>query len=228
MLVVLSLILLLGVANLLQHYEDLMPVIKEKVTKIIKVTMPSERANTTSVNGKHIRVGDQIFLGEYDGKRVKWKVLSTIGNRALLLSEKVLTAMPVQTIDGVYTWQRTNVRTWLNDTFMNACFSKPERESILQTDIYTVYQAENIHTADQIFLLKYGEAAYYVDSLEVDWSSAAKTEGDHANCWIVRDGAEDGTGFRVIHNGELEGKPMGSSVEHGVRPAMWVDMTLIP
>ena len=91
----------------------------------------------------NIAVGDVITFGRYpqtasgaDSTPVKWIVLDIRDNKALLLSKYGLDAVPYNDDNNsAVTWETCTLRTWLNDTFLNAAFTQEEAEAILMTQV---------------------------------------------------------------------------------------------
>jgi hypothetical protein len=133
------------------------------------------------------QTGDTVNFGTYeqandggDGESIAWKVLANAEGKLFLLSEKNLDVQPYHVDDEDVTWAESTIRSWLNgyddnsniggasgidysgdgDNFINTAFTPDERASIVTTSVVNDSGAD---TADQVFLLSFGEvrnAAY--------------------------------------------------------------------
>ena len=127
-------------------------------------------------NGAQIKVGDVVRFGAYpqDGKGVEkapieWLVLKKDGDVVLAVSRYALDCLPYDTTGASITWDRSTLRSWLNDAFLSAAFTEDEREAIPES---TVSADENPRFAtragravsDRIFLLGLSEAERYFTS----------------------------------------------------------------
>lgn len=67
---------------------------------------------------------------------IEWRVLSADDNGVLLLSESVLCSHAFNDkIRSDNTWENSDMRKWLNDTFMNTAFSAKEKAFIQASDL---------------------------------------------------------------------------------------------
>ncbi|HZK39560.1 MAG TPA: DUF6273 domain-containing protein, partial [Clostridia bacterium] len=126
------------------------------------------------------KVGDIVNLGSYEqdnntenGKEeVTWLVLAVDGKKTLLISEKVLDTKKYNDEKVDITWENSSMRTWLNNDFLKAAFTKKEAKKIIET---TVKNADNAKhetpggndTKDKIFLLSMDEAEKYFETDEL-------------------------------------------------------------
>lgn len=133
-------------------------------------------------------VWDCVWFGSYwqdcedtSGAKtpIKWRVLSVNGDEALLLADRCLDFQPYNTINTSITWEKSTLRTWLNDDFYNNAFSSQDKSAILKK---TQVNADNHHygteggndTSDNVFLLSLDDcfkAEYGFDSTDYhcDW-----------------------------------------------------------
>lgn len=108
---------------------------------------------------------------QWEKKPVKWRVLELRGNRALLVSEKILDVRRFCEESRVTSWKDSDIRKWLNDNenkdgFMKIAFNENETKRICRTLVepdafgdvkYETPQGEA--TVDSIFLLS-GQEIY--------------------------------------------------------------------
>lgn len=132
-------------------------------------------------------VWDCIYFGNYYQKNsskkepIKWRVLSVEGDQALILADKVLDCQPYNKTKGNVTWEDCTLRKWLNNDFLNAAFTKEEKEAVKTTTVvdnpapqFGINQESR--TEDKLFLLSredvYNEAYGFNSSL---WADSSKT-----------------------------------------------------
>ena len=127
-------------------------------------------------NEAQIKVGDVVRFGAYPqdekGEKkapIEWLVLEKNGDVVIMVSRYALDCLPYDTTGASITWDRSTLRSWLNDAFLSAAFTKDEREAIPEL---TVSADENPHfttqagraVSDRIFLLGLSEAERYFPS----------------------------------------------------------------
>ena len=90
--------------------------------------------------------GDGVADQNDDKQPIQWRVLSVDGNDAFLMAEKTLDNQcynehPKSGTGGGKelwaTWETCTLRTWLNDTFLNAAFTDEEKNAIADTTVVT-------------------------------------------------------------------------------------------
>lgn len=194
-----------------------------------------------------IRSGDVILFGQYEqdndksnGKEsVEWLVLDVnySEGRALLLSKYVLDMQRYNSKWTKVSWEKCSVHTWLNGTFLKSCFSSDERRAILSTNVVSNYVDEYVETYDYVFFLSVDEAAQYLPSSSnrqakpTTYAAAREVVVSSGNSyWWLRDSTSRKNDANRVN-------PQGSFDEYGantnaygvgVRPAVWIDFTLLP
>jgi hypothetical protein len=101
-------------------------------------------------NLTHI-VGDTIRLGSLNGEPIEWTVISSSTNRVYLLSSKPICSMPYSNSNNS-TWADSDIRKWLNSTFINTYFTQEERAKILPVNIPDKGSSET-NTVDKVYIL---------------------------------------------------------------------------
>ena len=199
-------------------------------------------ASTSELFGAGITLPSTIWFGAYlQGYKnlgtysqwyepIKWKVLWQDGNVALLLSDTILVG-GVSNVDGE-SWEDSNIRQYLNETFINEAFTETQINGILETNITT----DGDVTSDKIFILSQGELNTYNLKEEssrravisnkakyaVGASNEITTDSDNCASWWVRDRFVPKQ--RIINSsGELT-DALVESEDVGIRPAMLVDL----
>ena len=205
-------------------------------------------------------VGNYVTFGTYpqtkagnDKTPIEWLVLDRDGEKALLLSRYGLDTQPYNEKYVVMTWEKSNLRKWLNDDFMNRAFTEAEQSAILLTNVdnsnsqgYSRWSTSGgNNTQDKLFLLSYAEANKYLGVTRDNdnniqsriaptgyaiaqgayTSDSNKTaDGEASGWWWLRSpGFNQSSAAYVYTYGSLN----YSSVDYGrgsVRPALWVNL----
>ena len=203
---------------------------------------------------------DCIYYGNYykessDSKTpVKWRVLSVNGSEAFLLADENIDSGILYNEEGSEdAWADSNIRSWLNSTFINEAFSSQEQNAIKSKTIKTpdnpVHQtAGGADTTDKIFLLsisevtskKYGFSTSFTpeNTEETDetrlsnnttYTAGKKQDGSagEADSWALRSPGY-GAGYMsyVSYMGHVDTYGCTSGWDYyGVRPAMYLDLS---
>jgi len=202
-------------------------------------------------------VGETFVFGEYEqdnnvvngGEPVEWRVLAITNGRALLLSEKILDALPYCEDDEILKWRDCSLRFYMAYAFESQLFN--EIESIRVMTIINKNgidpgdkTSEGNDTYDNVFLLSPDEVsntAYGFDSYLAKQDDARRARGtpfavsrglvvdsDGCGAWWLRSpgGPRDKT-FTVRPDGCVTaayGLEVVNNKTIGVRPAIWIDL----
>ena len=198
----------------------------------------------------YFAVGQEVLFGNYeqDGNTgngqedIEWIVLAREGDSALLLSKYGLDAKSYNEEDVDVTWEQSDVRSWLNSSFMDTAFTGEEQGAILKTEVdnsqaegnseYSTTGGNN--TEDRVFLLSYKEAFedYFSSDKEricmpTDYAvqNGTWTRGDTGACWWwLRSPGDYQRCAAGVHS---DGSPGYNYVYYGiccVRPALWINL----
>ncbi len=184
-------------------------------------------------------------------EKIKWIVLDIKDGKALVISKYVLDAKPFDedTDTNSYekvTWSDCSLRVWLNEDFYNTAFSAEEQALISTEKVlpdsnpeYPGYDTSGGKaTEDKLFVLSVTEAETYFASDNARKCKATKfadSNGAHNTAsekgcywWLRTPGHYVGELVEVFPSGSLDyyGANAGFSLV-GVRPAMWIDLSLI-
>lgn len=200
-----------------------------------------------SIQSQTIVAGDAIEIGGYD-----WRVLDIQDNKALVLSEKVLLTRAYHPAGGEITWADSDIRAYLNENFYQETFTEEERLCIVESAVENTSNSQygtgaGVDTVDKIFLLSAKEAEQYLPISEeriaenietgevVLWWLRTPGRGKEYAADVSANGSIDYHGILVVAAGDNEsvnnqstGKASGdyaSSVDGGVRPAMWIEIS---
>lgn len=118
---------------------------------------------------------------------VKWRVLKVSGNDAFLLADKAIDMQSYVNSVNYTKWGRSNIRSWLNSTFLNTAFSTNQKKAIKTT---TVKNEGNIElglsgdkdTQDKIFLLSEREVYYTTAAESYGFVKNGRTNDEARRC----------------------------------------------
>lgn len=227
---------------------------KEKKSEKLPVLRVSEQEKTV----RTYNVGDSLTFGTYMqdkdssvGKRpIEWIVLKKEMDKMLVISKYVLDSRPYH--DELYgriqdddckgesvTWETSDIRRWLNDSFYEEVFNAEERARIPKT-LVEAHWTINLKdpgndTRDRVFLL----SSYELFHLPGDESSLeeilhcmpteyAVSQGvycdndtPYTSWWLRSPGNDKNCVEYVLDDFVVEA---GGDVEmnEGIRPAMWI------
>jgi hypothetical protein len=195
-----------------------------------------------------VKAGEVIKFGDYD-----WRVLEVDGDRALLLSDKVLEERSYHNTMTNITWATSDIREYLNDEFFNS-FSATDKARIAQVtntnpDNPWFGTAGGEDTDDYIFLLSLDEVVrYFGDSgqlangnpdnpwgIDDQFNAARIVRCIVSSCWCHSETYGHQWWLRSPGGGSSDaaGVDDGGSVDVdgyivnsylGVRPALWVNL----
>ena len=183
--------------------------------------------------------GDTYLFGTYtyrfhsEAKPIEWIVLSAGADRMLLFSKYILDFDVYHHDRSPVTWETSDLRRWLNDTFIGIAFSKTEQARILPTTVINENNPEHHtpggkNTTDKLFCLSISE----YQKLRKEYQRAPDHPGSTYfwDWWLRTPGAPD-----VCHScseptpyvsfAREEGNVSdwrADGEKYGIRPAMWI------
>ena len=180
-----------------------------------------------------LAVGDIFAFGTYEqdndpgttAEPIEWRVLSRDGNRVLVIAVAGLdcrqfNANAKQGND----WETSDLKAWLEGTFMAAAFSAEERASIDEITCLSLAEASKLFESKDDRICQptpYARAQGRVHAL--DWPSGAEGTNWGCNWWLLTPGSTGGTVIYVEVDGAISG--FGEGVDSdiiAVRPALWL------
>lgn len=193
---------------------------------------------------KDPNVGDTVFFGNYEqdndtsnGKEdIEWLVLAKEDHKLLVISVKALDLQPFLTeYPFGETWENCSLRTWLNDTFLNAAFSTEEQAIIQSVNVPANRNPEydtdpGNATMDKLFLLSIDEANKYFSSDEAricmptNYAKRNDTSGSVDVVWELRSPGNSQFSCAYVSGGRIN--CYGGSIYYSgyIRPAMWISI----
>ena len=205
-----------------ESYDGVRPALWLNLNSCCEKTGEIEKENEAKL--KNPKVGDEIYFGTNYGQRMWWKVLKTEDGKALVITtDNVREAMPYHEYCVDITWSDCTLRKWLNNEFINGCFTEAERARIvsctLNNDDNTAFIANipgGASTTDKIFLLSINEAK----TLFADDQSRA----NGTSWWLRSPGIFEDKAAEVEEEGKVHDGGSYVSFYNGVRPALWLNL----
>ena len=188
---------------------------------------------------KQAKIDEIVYFGECeingisDGKeKIPWRVIYKEGNRALIISESVLTVVPFcgQRSSGV-NWVNSFLRKWLNEDFYTTSFSSEEKSliSITEIDSSNEYSSQEV-TNDYLFILSVDELEKYLNENNIGGHPTVAvrltydnqiSENDMISYWTRT--MMPNNVFVVDDNNSF--MDVSGTDDRGVRPALWLEFS---
>ncbi len=204
---------------------------------------------------KLISTGNIVSFGVYEQDNdisngpedIEWLVLTREENRILLISRYALDC--IKAVNREYPWEQSDLRAWLNSTFLNEAFSVSEQSKIPSTRLImdknteydytfnrTIYGRKDpelgSNTDDKVFLLSISEKKRYF-SFDADakckptaYAKAREcsVDSDNSNCnwWLRTFGTDYPKAATVNTDGSINYDGHSNYETIGIRPALWV------
>ena len=166
--------------------------------------------------------GDYIELGSYEldgntsnGKEnIDWLVLDVKDGKMLLISKYILNDREYHPEYPVDSWRSSSLYNWLNNEFFNTVFLEQEKQVITES------------LEGKLFLLSTDEANTYFDSY--DARECTEYNSTYGCSWWLRSlSSENWCADIVSDYGSIDDGANIVWEDHGIRPAMWIDLSKI-
>ena len=155
-----------------------------------------------------LKIGDTFEFGEFDGKPIRWIVISKNNGELLSISENTICRREYGRIKEP-SWEDSTLNKWLNKDFITASFRPEEKEMISPV---------NIDSCNSFFyILNQSEIYTYLSPLDIVSTS------DNESYW-VRTFSSGTYGLICASYGKVDscsGQPAYKNYV-GVRPAFWL------
>lgn len=190
------------------------------------------------------KVGEYVCFGVYEqdddaenGKEaIEWLALAKEGDSMLLISRYALDCQRFSQTDGGVTFAQSDLRVWLNETFLPDAFSA--EETVIIED--TVFASEDAQETAKVFILSIAEAETYFAKDRDRWcapTAYAAARGVWATdeysvggkstvwWWLSSPGSLPGSAACVLNSGAVSAEGRGvTNTFLAVRPAIWVNL----
>ena len=185
------------------------------------------------------RSDNTATFGTYNSGSIEWIVLDRQDDKVLLITRDIIDCIAYDYSEKDVTWEKCQMRQWLNNSFYNKAFGSSEKGLILKTDVVNGYSAEyktngGNDTQDKVFLLSVDEAKKYFPNDGSRQAAGAKDlkngslyvdENGYSLWWLRTPGAVGSASAYVDHLGRIkEGGMYNKYYYVGVRPAIWVTL----
>ena len=195
-------------------------------------------------NVSDAKVGSIVTFGTYteefdtlEKSKIVWRVLAKEDDRILVISTRIIDAMPYHNVSDVdVTWETCSLRKWLNGTFINSAFNSAEKKLIIESEVLTEKASYSDtdpgnNTKDKIFLLSESEFERYLHSdgscFATNYAREKTAEGYYTNLyswWLRSPGANPYSASDVFISTSDVDSTYAAYPNNGVRPAMWISL----
>lgn len=188
--------------------------------------------------------GDGTVDENDDKQPIKWKVLSENNGIAVLLAEQNIDAMPYSE-DGAATWDKSQLRLWLNSTFLEYAFNVSEQNAIHNTSLTTrgdeLLNTTDVTSIDKVYIpsledmtdYQYGFSAdLYADDNRIVINTGYVATKDNmyrkgeADTYWLRNQGQDSDITCVMVDGSINYHVPPKFIS-GVRPMLQVDISTL-
>ena len=165
----------------------------------------SKSVDTSLKEQTTYEVGDILDFGDHN-----WIVLDKENDELLLISEDIYECKVFDQDSNE--WEDSDIKAYLNDEFLNNNFSLEKQEGMSDKGY------------GKVFLLSYEEAEEY---FEDDASRIAKYRGQPYSWYLRSPGYTSDHVMRVGVAGRITENGEGITEERGIRPAIWIDRSVL-
>lgn len=195
-------------------------------------------------NVSDAKVGSIVTFGTYteesdtlEKSKIDWRVLAKEDDRILVISDRIIDAMPYHNVSQVdVTWETCSLRKWLNSAFINSAFNSAEKKLIIESEVLTEKASYSDtdpgnNTKDKIFLLSESEFEKYLHSdgscFATNYATEKTAEGYSTylySWWLRSPGANPDSASDVFISTSDVDSTYAAYPNNGVRPAMWISI----
>jgi len=238
--------------TLVREYDNKMIFERKNQSKLPKQRLRKTFTYGSSLEG--IQVEDYIVFGEYpytekgDTKPLQWIVKEIEDDRLFLISRYVIDVMAYHNSNKKILWAQSQVREWLNTSFINQAFESVWHDRIIPTQIR--YRTRDVRSekiyycTDKVFILGYDEIENYWPTPACDKKNGVPYSKRKATFtpyvkpkvhtgslstynYLLRDTRNNRIGCVIAKLGGEVPDPYGiywhyNVIPDGIRPAMWV------
>ena len=182
---------------------------------------------------------DTVFFGYYPQSvkaydtddMIEWIVLEKDENKkeATLLSKRVLDDIPYNNDSAFITWEKSTIRTWLNNNFYYFSFGRQDRRKIVSTEVKTTAPEKSLaeggnDTSDKVYLLSIEEASEYLKYCELVGLGTVYNghNGLPIGYWLRNPGNTQNFACYVHQDGILSNIGYYVNFSKGIRPVIKV------
>ena len=202
----------------------------------VKSPPPAPRLN--------VQVGGKVQFGLYpqgangEVQPLEWRVLAVENGRALLITDKLIDAMPYNKENSKVTWETCTLRKWMNSDLISKAFNSSEQAQIATVTNQNPNNPEygtkgGNATQDRIFALSIDEAKKYFSSdsdrkaYTTDYAhKKGYDQKDRSEWWWLRSpGSFSNYAAHVRSSGFIDQFGLYVHIDKvAVRPAFWLNL----
>ena len=205
------------------------------IYSVLKNEINWDLNNDVIINGsKYHKTENNYFKYE----PIKWRVLHYENSEAFLLADAILDRQPYHSENEEIDWEKSSIRAWLNNEFINKAFSNEENKAINTVELinkdnskYGTQGGKN--TSDKLFLLSLSEVDETEESKEYGFwdKKTRKCKNDNFSeetyfWWLRSPGNSSHDAAGVYYYGWVFG--YGYDVQEpagGIRPALYLNLS---
>lgn len=205
------------------------------IYSVLKNEINWDLNNDVIINGsKYHKTENNYFKYE----PIKWRVLHYENSEAFLLADAILDSQPYHCENEEIDWEKSSIRAWLNNEFINKAFSNEENKAINTVELinkdnskYGTQGGKN--TSDKLFLLSLSEVDETEESKEYGFwdKKTRKCKNDNFSeetyfWWLRSPGNSSHDAAGVYYYGWVFG--YGYDVQEaagGIRPALYLNLS---
>lgn len=205
------------------------------IYSVLKNEINWDLNNDVIINGsKYHKTENNYFKYE----PIKWRVLHYENSEAFLLADAILDSQPYHSENEEIDWEKSSIRAWLNNEFINKAFSDEENKAINTVELinkdnskYGTQGGKN--TSDKLFLLSLSEVDETEESKEYGFwdKKTRKCKNDNFSeetyfWWLRSPGNSSHDAAGVYYYGWVFG--YGYDVQEpagGIRPALYLNLS---
>ena len=205
------------------------------IYSVLKNEINWDLNNDVIINGsKYHKTENNYFKYE----PIKWRVLHYENSEAFLLADAILDSQPYHSENEEIDWEKSSIRAWLNNEFINKAFSNEENKAINTVELISKDNSKygtqgGKNTSDKLFLLSLSEVDETEESKEYGFwdKKTRKCKNDNFSeetyfWWLRSPGNSSHDAAGVYYYGWVFG--YGYDVQEpagGIRPALYLNLS---
>ena len=205
------------------------------IYSVLKNEINWDLNNDVIINGsKYHKTENNYFKYE----PIKWRVLHYENSEAFLLADAILDSQPYHSENEEIDWEKSSIRAWLNNEFINKAFSNEENKAINTVELINKDNSKygpqgGKNTSDKLFLLSLSEVDETEESKEYGFwdKKTRKCKNDNFSeetyfWWLRSPGNSSHDAAGVYYYGWVFG--YGYDVQEpagGIRPALYLNLS---
>lgn len=163
----------------------------------VKAALTHTLGNPVITDG--VSTWDCVWFGNYyqedmNGKKkdpIKWRVLSVKGQDAFLMSDQILDYQPYNIDSYDLSWADSDIRKWLNKTFIKVAFTEGEQKAITTTNVKTSSSPISgfdggRDTSDKIYLPSFEEVSDAAYGFPVDYTMKSEARKAKNTAYVAQ------------------------------------------